>query len=664
MPSTYSPLLRLELMATGEKSATWGDITNTNLGTLIEKGIAGSATINVTAGNVTLTALNGADDEARCLTLLITGTPGVSRNVVAPSASKTYCVINGSNAAVVVKGAATSGVSLAAGERSWVAWNGSDFVRIGVATDSPTFTGTTSLTTVALAAGSVGSPSYTFSGDTNNGWWSPAADVQAWSVSGGEQMRLQSVGLGVGMTPVYRVDATGGNGNGFRYNGPSAQTLLGELDSTGYVGTLTNHSLRLFTNNTARVTVDSSGRVSIGGTPSTGWASGRRPLQIQSFVSVWEQSNGAANLGFGLYEGGTNTFNYLTTGDAPTLYSQVSGRHIWYGAASGSAGGAVSLSQRMELNATGDLLVPARVAIGGGASLFGGVPLNVRVGTNQNLSVLTATLGGTPMSTVAGLTDAGVSTNLLVTGSSLRFSGNGGSNEHMAIATGGNVTINAPSSGYPLQASANGTLAALFRNTNAGSVNAGIAFGSPGSTELSAGVAGLAITGTSGELLLQYVTGGALTEGLRLTVAGQLRAPAIHNNASGASGTTPMLASGTYTPTITQGINCSGGTPAVNGTFKWYRVGNAVHLSGWLSSTGGFTASNTYTELILSLPVASAFTLQSDATGMCAFSNSANNAGQGDYVYADTGGDRLIATFYPNSTSGAFLFVEATYEVK
>lgn len=31
MPSSYSTTLGIELMVTGEKSGTWGDITNTNL---------------------------------------------------------------------------------------------------------------------------------------------------------------------------------------------------------------------------------------------------------------------------------------------------------------------------------------------------------------------------------------------------------------------------------------------------------------------------------------------------------------------------------------------------------------------------------------------------------------------------------------------------------
>ena len=47
---------------------------------------------------------------------------------------------------------------------------------------------------VMLAAGSAGSPSLYFSGDTNTGMWSPAADTLAWSTGGTERMRIFSDG--------------------------------------------------------------------------------------------------------------------------------------------------------------------------------------------------------------------------------------------------------------------------------------------------------------------------------------------------------------------------------------------------------------------------------------------------------------------------------------
>jgi len=41
MASTYSSNLKIELIATGEQSGTWGVTTNTNLGTALEEAIVG-----------------------------------------------------------------------------------------------------------------------------------------------------------------------------------------------------------------------------------------------------------------------------------------------------------------------------------------------------------------------------------------------------------------------------------------------------------------------------------------------------------------------------------------------------------------------------------------------------------------------------------------------
>ena len=132
MASTYSSLLRIELIANGEQSGTWGTTTNTNLGTLIEAAIAGTASVDVTSANVTLTANDGSSDQSRCMILNVTGTPGTSRNIVAPSSSKSYIVKNGSDGAVVVKGSATTGVTIGVNQEAFVFWNGSDFELVGL----------------------------------------------------------------------------------------------------------------------------------------------------------------------------------------------------------------------------------------------------------------------------------------------------------------------------------------------------------------------------------------------------------------------------------------------------------------------------------------------------------------------------------------------------
>jgi hypothetical protein len=95
MPSSYSTLLRIELIANGEKVGSWGSTTNVNLGTLIEQAISGRASVAMTDANYTLTTANGATDEARCAVIALSGTLTATRNVICPSTSKTYVVYNG-----------------------------------------------------------------------------------------------------------------------------------------------------------------------------------------------------------------------------------------------------------------------------------------------------------------------------------------------------------------------------------------------------------------------------------------------------------------------------------------------------------------------------------------------------------------------------------------
>lgn len=128
MPTQYTPLLGLALPVTGELDGEWGNTVNNSITTLIEGAVAGYATADVTSGNWTLTTTgSGAANQARMAILIPTGTPGVSRNIIAPSSSKSYIVINQSNAAVVLKGSATTGCTIGAGIRALCVWTGTDF---------------------------------------------------------------------------------------------------------------------------------------------------------------------------------------------------------------------------------------------------------------------------------------------------------------------------------------------------------------------------------------------------------------------------------------------------------------------------------------------------------------------------------------------------------
>lgn len=132
MATSYTSLLGFALPVTGELDGTWGTTVNDSITELVEDAIAATATQSVAGGDWTLTTTgSGAANQARCAIIIPTGSPGVSRNVIVPSQSKAYIVVNQSDAAVVVKGSATTGVTLVAGDKALVAWNGSDFVRVG-----------------------------------------------------------------------------------------------------------------------------------------------------------------------------------------------------------------------------------------------------------------------------------------------------------------------------------------------------------------------------------------------------------------------------------------------------------------------------------------------------------------------------------------------------
>jgi microcystin-dependent protein len=97
MPSSYSPDLRIELIANGEQSGTWGTTTNNNLGTLIEDAISGLASVAVTSADQALTALNGSADQARCAAIDLSigawGSPA-NFNIYVPPVPKLYVIYN------------------------------------------------------------------------------------------------------------------------------------------------------------------------------------------------------------------------------------------------------------------------------------------------------------------------------------------------------------------------------------------------------------------------------------------------------------------------------------------------------------------------------------------------------------------------------------------
>jgi hypothetical protein len=111
MASSYSADLKLELMATGEKSGLWGDITNTNL-IILQQAIAGYEEVSI-AGGVQTTPLvfsNGLVSDGKNAVIELTGTiTGNQIVTITDAIEKTYIVKNSTSGAFTVQFKTASG---------------------------------------------------------------------------------------------------------------------------------------------------------------------------------------------------------------------------------------------------------------------------------------------------------------------------------------------------------------------------------------------------------------------------------------------------------------------------------------------------------------------------------------------------------------------------
>jgi len=164
--STYSSTLRIELIGAGEQDGTWGDTTNSNLGTIIESAITNVVDITFANAQYTLTAFNGLPDEARNAVLNLIGTNSAPQNLIAPSVEKTYIVKNATGATVTIKTSGGSGVAIATGTTRIVWCDGTTFYTAAastlIATTAPINSSTTGDTvTISLDNTAVTPGSYT-----------------------------------------------------------------------------------------------------------------------------------------------------------------------------------------------------------------------------------------------------------------------------------------------------------------------------------------------------------------------------------------------------------------------------------------------------------------------------------------------------------------------
>lgn len=263
MASTYSGNLAIELIGTGDQAGTWGNTTNTNLGTALEQAIIGTANVTFTTGtNTAITiAQNNTFQAARSLRLNLVGTIAASQYLYVPAISKFYLVNNGLSQAVIISNGANTGatgtsVTLPAGLSTLIYNDGTNIatpISFTSSLSNVTINGGTAnaltLTNVTISSGSITSNAATFtnvsitSGNinsvTSNASTFNNATLNTVTINGGTANGLTST----------NVTITSGSANGITV---SNSTLVSsqinaytEGITTGYVNTGSTFTLNI-----------------------------------------------------------------------------------------------------------------------------------------------------------------------------------------------------------------------------------------------------------------------------------------------------------------------------------------------------------------------------------------------------------------------------------
>jgi hypothetical protein len=130
-------LLGLVTPTQGTLSGTWGDTVNYGISDYVDIAIAGTLSF-AGDGAITLANTTGSSSgngitttTAQYMVIRITGTQTVTKVITGPSYSKLYMVDHaGATSAVTFKAAGQSGVSIAVGEKAFVYYNGTDYVKV------------------------------------------------------------------------------------------------------------------------------------------------------------------------------------------------------------------------------------------------------------------------------------------------------------------------------------------------------------------------------------------------------------------------------------------------------------------------------------------------------------------------------------------------------
>lgn len=214
------------------------------------------------------------------------------------------------------------------------------------------------------AGGTLGTDSFDLFQNSTAGYvFNRANTPLVFAVNATEQMRLTSTGLGIGTSsPSYKLDvlSTALTIGRFTRSGAGGSAAIDIVEGSGGYSRLVTpggtSDMSFRPGGTELMLLNSSGNLGLGVTPSA-WNSSFKAFQVGALSSF--VNNGSGNTtdiwSNGYVDSGGNV-RYLTT--AAASFFRLDGNAFkWFNAASGTAGNAVTFTQAMTLDASGNLLV-------------------------------------------------------------------------------------------------------------------------------------------------------------------------------------------------------------------------------------------------------------------------------------------------------------------
>lgn len=668
MTVNYTSLLSLGQPVTGTESGTWGDDVNNALTAYLDIAIAGTLTFTgdgaVTLSNTqgTNSASNISSTTAQYSILKVVGPLTATKVFTAPSTSKTY-IVNNTDATygVTIKAFGQTGVTVAANRKALVMFNGTDYAFVS-GDDITKFLGT-----LPVSSGGTGQTTFTdgqlLIGNSSGNTLTKAtltAGANVTITNGPGSIQISAPSLGGTVTSVGQT-FTGGlisvSGSPVTSSGTLALTVAGTSGGIPYFSSGTTW---------ASSNVLASNALMVGGGAGAAPSTITTGTGVTTALGVNTGSSGAFVVNGGAL--GTPSSGTLTSCTDLPVSTGVSGLGTGVATAlainPGTSGSVVVNGGALGTPSSGTLTSCTGLPVSTGVSGLGtgvATALAVNTGSSGAFVVNGGALGtpssgtlssctGLPVSTgVSGL-GTGVATALAVnTGTAGAFVVNGGALGTPSSGTVTNLTGTA-------SININGTVGATTPNTGAFTTisASGQITGSDGTAGAPAYSFASSGNSDNGMYLsasneVSWATSG--TKRLTLTSDGRFYGTALHNNAGAVTGTTNQyIASGTYTPTVTNILNVSSSTTYV---CQWMRVGNVVTVSGKVNIT---PSASDLTGFYLSVPIASTLSANNQCGGV-----GSRGTGTNTLVSIYGGSPSPVFAFTAPDTNGTDIFFNFTY---